>query len=91
MKAAWQPGSSKLLPKFAGIDDFEKTKTVKVCISSADLSDSVRAHQDGGIGVVEQVAGKVRNFADHLRDIAKEVVEHGCEKAAIWRRKEEAI
>ena len=48
------------------IDDFEKRKTVKVSISSADLPDSVLAHEDGCMRVVQQVARKVRNFSENL-------------------------
>ena len=48
------------------IDDFEKRKTVKVSISSADLPDSVLAHEDGCMRVVQQVARKVSNFSENL-------------------------
>jgi hypothetical protein len=39
---------------------------VKVGISSADLPDSVLAHEDGCMRVVEQIAREVRNFSDNL-------------------------
>jgi hypothetical protein len=52
--------------RLKGIDDFEKRKTVKVSISSADLPDSVLAHEDGCMRVVQQVARKVRNFSENL-------------------------
>lgn len=52
--------------RLKGLDDFEKRKTVKVSISSADPPDSVLAHEDGCMRVVQQVAGKVRNFSENL-------------------------
>src|SRR4029450_12449876 len=52
--------------RLKGIDDFEKPKTVKVSISSADRPDSVLAHEDGCMRVVQQVARKVRNFSENL-------------------------
>ena len=52
--------------RLKGLDDFEKRKTVKVSISSADLPDSVLAHEDGCMHVAQQVARKVRNFSENL-------------------------
>jgi hypothetical protein len=49
-----------------GIDDFEKRKTVKVGISSADSPDSMLTHDDGRVRVVKQVACKVRSFSENL-------------------------
>jgi hypothetical protein len=48
------------------IDDFEKGKTVKVGISSADLPDTVITHDDGCVRVVKQFACEVRNFSENL-------------------------
>jgi hypothetical protein len=55
---------SPLNPK--GIDDFKKGKAVKIGISSANLADSVLAHEDGSMGIVEEIAREVRDFSDNL-------------------------
>ncbi len=39
-----------------GIDDFEKRKAVEVGVTRADLTDSVLAHEDSRVCVVEDVA-----------------------------------
>lgn len=49
------------------VNDFEKWKPVEVCIPSADPPDSMLAHEDRGMRVVEEVACKVRKLHDNLR------------------------
>jgi hypothetical protein len=48
------------------IDDFERRESVKVCIASADLQNSVPTHEDGCMRVVKQSASEVRKFSDDL-------------------------
>ncbi len=48
------------------VDDFEKRKTVKVGISSANLPNSMFTHEDGRVRVVQQVACEVRSFSENL-------------------------
>jgi len=42
------------------IDDLKKRKSVKVGISGADLADSVLAHENGRMCVMEYITGEVR-------------------------------
>jgi hypothetical protein len=48
------------------VDNFEKRELVEVCIACADLPDSMLTHEDGGMRVVKQIAGEVREFSDDL-------------------------
>jgi hypothetical protein len=48
------------------IDDFEKRKTVKVSIASADLPDAMLTHEDRRVRVVQEIACEVRNFSENL-------------------------
>ena len=61
------------------IDDVEERKTVKVGNASADLPDSVLAHENGCMGVVHQIAREVRNFVNQpvpqSQDVAPSVPE----------------
>jgi hypothetical protein len=49
------------------VNDFKKRKPVEVCIPGADPPDSMLAHKDRGMRVVEQIACKVRKLHDDLR------------------------
>lgn len=57
------PGASGL----NRVNDFEKRKPVEVGIPAADPSDSMLAHEDRGVRVMEQVACEVWNLPDNLR------------------------
>lgn len=48
------------------IHDVEKRKAVEVHVSCANATYSMLAHEDGGVGVVQQVTGEPREFRDHL-------------------------
>jgi hypothetical protein len=48
------------------IDDFERRESVKVCIASADLPNSVLTHEDGCMRVVKQIASEVGKFSNDL-------------------------
>lgn len=48
-----------MLAGSSDVDDLYERNTVEVRIPSADPADSVLAHQDRGLRVVKQVAGKV--------------------------------
>jgi hypothetical protein len=49
-----------------GIYDFEETESMKVCISCANPPDSMLAHKDSCMRVVEQIACKLWNLLDNL-------------------------
>ncbi len=44
------------------IDDFEKREPVKISIAGTDLTDSMLPHNDGRVGVVEEIACQMRNL-----------------------------
>src|SRR5215510_5753184 len=43
-----------------GIDYFEKRELIEIGVAGANSRDAVFAHKNGGVRVVEQIAGKVR-------------------------------
>jgi hypothetical protein len=52
------------------VDDFQKRKPVKVHVAGAYSPNPVLSHKDRGVGVVEQIACKVRKFCHDLpRDL----------------------
>jgi hypothetical protein len=52
------------------IDDFEKWELVEIGIPGADSADSVLAHENGGVRVVHQITGEVRQLRnDFFGDI----------------------
>ena len=57
-----ETGHRHLLMKM--IDDFEKEESVKVRITGADLPDSVLAHENGSVGIVQEISRKVRYLPD---------------------------
>lgn len=48
------------------VDHFEKRETIEVGIPGADSSDSVLTHENGGMGIVQQIAGKIRQLLNNL-------------------------
>lgn len=56
--------------KMERINDFEKREPMEIGISCADLPDSVLAHEDGCVCVVQDVAGKMGKIREDLtRDL----------------------
>ena len=52
------------------VDDLEKGESMEVGVPCADLEYSVLAHKDGGVRVVDHIAGEPGKFGDHfLSDI----------------------
>ena len=49
-----------------GVDDLEKGETVEIRVSRINFPDSVLTHQDGGMGVVEQITGQVWKLLEEL-------------------------
>ena len=80
-------GSEAINSPLKRIDDFEKRKTMKVGISGANLPDSVLPHEDGSMRVMQQIAGKMRNFANNLlRD--QRMLLGRYQNVEAWRRKQ---
>ncbi len=48
----------------------EKRKSVKIGIPRANLLDAMLAHENGRVRIVENIAGKMRQF---LKDVARDV------------------
>jgi hypothetical protein len=46
------------------IDHFKKWELIEIRVSGADSSDPVLAHENGGVRVMEEVAGKVWHLHD---------------------------
>jgi len=49
-----------------GIDYFEERELIEIGIARANSSDAVFAHENGGVCVVEQIAGKMRQLQNNL-------------------------
>lgn len=52
------------------VDNFEEGEAVEVCVTCADPANSVFAHKYSRVGIVHEIAGKVREFCNDLaRDL----------------------
>jgi hypothetical protein len=49
-----------------GIDHFEKRELIEIGVAGANSPDAMFAHKNGGMCVVEQIAGKVRQLQNNL-------------------------
>jgi len=49
------------------IDNFYKRKPVEIGIPSVDPPDSMLAHENGGMRIMEQITCEMRKFRNHLR------------------------
>src|SRR5262249_55833172 len=49
-----------------GINYLEKRKLIEIGVAGATSRNTVFAHKDGGVRVVEQIAGKVRQLQNNL-------------------------
>lgn len=49
-----------------GIDHLDEGKPMKVCVPGANPPNAVFAHQDCGVGVMQEVAGQVGKFGKDL-------------------------
>ena len=49
-----------------GVNDFEKAELMKVGIARTYPSYAMFAHKNGGVRVVDKIAGKMRHFDDHI-------------------------
>jgi hypothetical protein len=58
-------GSGEFL-RSKGIDYFEKRELIEIGVAGANSRDTVFAHKNGGVRVVEQIAGKVRQLQNDL-------------------------
>jgi len=53
-----------------GIDHFEERELIEIGVAGANSSDAVFTHKNGGVRVVEQIAGKMWQLQnDLLRDV----------------------
>lgn len=48
------------------VDDFKKRKLVKIGIAGANLTDSILAHEDRGVRVVEEITAQMRKLRYEL-------------------------
>jgi hypothetical protein len=49
-----------------GIDYFEKRELIEIGVPGANWRDAMFAHKNGGVRVVEQIAGEVRQLQNDL-------------------------
>jgi hypothetical protein len=48
------------------VDDLQKRETMEIRVTRTDLADSMLAHKNRGMGIVQQIAGEVRKLRDYL-------------------------
>lgn len=48
------------------VDDFEKREPVEISIAGADSPDSILAHKNSRMSVVQEIAGEVRKVREDL-------------------------
>ena len=60
-----------------GIDHFEEWELIEIGVAGANSPDAVFAHKNGGVRVVEQIAGEVRQLQNNLLgDVGVRVDQH---------------
>jgi hypothetical protein len=57
-------GTQELRSK--GIDNFEERELIEIGVAGANSSDAMFTHKNGGVRVVEQIAGKMRQLQNDL-------------------------
>ena len=63
-KSECRAGRLRLRPQ--RINHFQKWEAMKISITRADSQDPMLTHENGGVGVVEDGSGKMRQLLEHL-------------------------